>query len=513
MSIFTNPGRRRNSALTRESEADNIQFNAMVRQLTEELSFERMDNADLRESMQDLSRAVEDMGWKPLGSVGYGDSGMDLEAIRRCTETTRPLYAANPLVKRGIRARIGYIWGEGVTVTGRSVSRIVKANAAAMFSRTAQGENEAAAATDGNVVFHLSRRDRKMHRIPLAQIGEYVVDPDHPDVKWFVKRVWSISGIDVGTGQRINETKEVWYPTLDYVDASLPIPVAIGGTPVEQAEVIHVITFNRQIGWLWGVPDLLPAIFWSRAYKEFLESHYTLVRSLARFAFKVTDTRPSGSAAKRAAIKIAAPQNVDPTTGQRSDAGAVATMGQGVDLLAVNKAGANVDFEAGKPLAAMVASAMEVPLTTILSESSAATDEALDMPTVKSAQARQEQWAENIVRMLEYLGGAGVKVQFPPIQAAPIHRVVQAIVTAASAGVLFPAEVRDLIVKAMHGYGIEPRSGLPEPGEWKQYVTPQALNPGTSPQQTPDDTGSAPDGQRTPAGAQADGDHEMRPTE
>lgn len=500
-------------AVASETEAQVTGYNTMLAQITEELRFEQADNADLRESMQELSRAVEDMGWKPLGSIGYGDSGMDLDAIRRVTETTRPLAAANPLVKRGVRARTGYVWGEGITITGRSTQRIVKANAESMFSRTAQGENEVAAATDGNVVFHLSKRDKKMNRLPIAQIGEFAVDPNHPDVPWFIKRSWTVLGVDITTGRQVNERKEFWYPTLEYIESGNPVPATIGTTPVEQNEVIHVIRFNRQIGWLWGIPDLLPAIFWARAYKEFLEANYTLMRSLARFAFKVTDSRPSGSAAKKAAIKIAAPQNYDPTTGQRSDVGGAVAMGQGVDLLAVNKAGANVDFEAGKPLAAMVASSMEVPLTTILSESNASTDEALDMPTVKSAQARQEQWAENIVRMLEYLGGAGVKVQFPPIQAAPIHRVVQAIVTAAAAGVLFPGEVRDLMIKALHGYGIEPKAGMPEPGEWKQYVTPAALNPGTTPQQTPNDTDTGPNDQRTAGGALADGDHEQRSSE
>lgn len=492
-------------------EAHAGQFAALVEELTMTIE----DNIDLRESMHDLERAVEDLGWKPLGTNGFDDNGMTLDAIRTSTSTTRPLLAANPLVKRGVSARIGYIWGEGLTIKGTKTKPVVEKNLRTLFGGTAAAENENAAATDGNVCFQVNRLTQKIERIGLGQIGEFASDPDHPDTIWFIKRVWTTDTVNIETGAREHKRNQLWYPTLDYIDSGNPIPAMIGGVNVEQFGALHVEKFNRQIGWTWGIPDLIPVLFWSKAYKEFLESQYTLVRSLARFAFKAVDARPKGSAATKAAAKLANPVNYDTGTRQRSDAGGIVAMGQGTDLLAINKAGANVDFNAGKPLAAMVAAGLQVPLTTLLAESTAATDEALDMPTVKAAQARQEQWSEAIVRMLKYLGCRNVVVTFPPIQAAPVHRVIQAIVTAASAGILFPEEVRDLIVKALHAYGIDPKNGLPKAGEWKQYVTPAALNPGTTPQKTPNDTGTpgAGDGDRTPAGAQADGDHEQRPSE
>ncbi|HXJ66381.1 MAG TPA: hypothetical protein VNN79_21675, partial [Actinomycetota bacterium] len=213
--------------------------------------------------------------------------------------------------------------------------------------------------------------------------------------------------------------------------------------------------------------------------------------------------------AKKAAIKVAVPQTAD-AMGNRTDTGATAVMSAGLDLAAVNKAGASVDFSAGRPLAAMVAAALDLPLNVILAESDQGEAADLDVPTVKAMQFRQQQWSEGLVRMFAYLGARTAKIVFPPIQAAPLHRVIQAIVTAASAGVLFPSEVRDLIVKALRSYGIDPRAGLPDPGEWKAYASPQAANPGTPPQQTPNDTATGPPDQRTAGGALADGDHEMR---
>lgn len=466
------------------------------------------DNEMLAESVEDLQRAVDELGWAPLfGPYGGADeSGMRLDSIRKLIKQTRSLVAGNPLVRKGVLSRTGFIWGEGITVTGNRTKQIIDKNDKLIFSPDARQELESALATDGNILFLLDRNTQKIIRIPMSQVADFIISPEDGETIQFIKRVWTVRTL-TSTGTVEDKHQEVWYPTIEFVEDN-PIPAVIARVPVEQNRAINIVSVNQQIGWLWGVPDLLSVLFWARAYKEFLEAEYTLVRALAKFAFKVTDTRPKGKGAKAAAVKIARPADQNGI-----DAGATVTTPGGMDMVAINKAGANVSFDAGRPLAAMVAAGLEVPLSILLAEPRQSTNNyeiSLDPSTVKAAQARQAVWADELTRMFVYLGATKAKVEFPPIQSAPIHRVIQSIVTAASSGVMWPEEVRELIVKTLVDFGLNAKNMLPGPEEWQAYANKAQQNPGTSPFNTPDN--SDPVG-RSPAGPLADNDHEMRPSE
>lgn len=459
------------------------------------------DNGLLRESVEDLQRAVDEMGWAPLFGPysGAEESGMRLDAIRKLISHTRSLVAGNPLVRKGVLSRTGFIWGEGITVTGNKTAAIIKKNDKLIFSPDARQELESALATDGNILFLLDRKTQKIIRIPMSQVSDFIISPEDGESLQFIQRTWTVRAMN-DKGVVVDKRQTVWYPTIEFVADNPTLPAVIGKEPVEQDRAINIVSVNQQIGWLWGVPDLLSVLFWARAYKEFLEAEYTLVRALAKFAFKVTDTRPKGQGAKGAAVKIAR------SAEQKGiDAGATVTTPGGMDLVAINKAGANVSFDAGRPLAAMVAAGLEVPLSILLAEPRQSTNNyeiSLDPSTVKAAQARQALWADELTRMFVYLGATRASVEFPPIQSAPIHRVVQSIVTAASSGVLWPEEVRELIVKTLVDFGLNAKSALPEPEEWQAYANKSQLNPGTSPLNPPGDSGPL-----------ADGDHEQRPSE
>ena len=499
--------------LVRGGSPENSVDVALFQEMRETLGREIDQNELLQESIEDLQRSVDEIGWLPLGTNVDG-AGLRLDTIRKASDTMRAMVAANPMVKKGIRARIGFIWGEGIHYgveggkgkqgrTPPAMQKIIDKNNILVFSDVAYEELETAAATDGTVVFVLDKSTQQITRMPITQISDWALDPDNGETFQFIKRQWSVRKLNTSTGEVKNETIKVWYPTVEYAQTGASLPATINGDPVEQNMAINIVQVNKQLGWVWGVPDLMSVLFWARAYKEFLESQYTLVRSLARFAFKITDTRPKGAGAKSAAIKVATPN------GSSNDTGATTTLPGGMDLMAINKAGANVDFEAGKPLATMVAAGLEIPLSALLSEDAGSADALLDPTTAKAMQARQRLWAAEFARMFTYFGVVKPKITFPPIQAAPVHRVVQAIVTAAASGVLFPEEVRGLMVKAMIDYGIDALPGIPAPGEWAKYANPVQANPGTSPLNTPDPTDTGTSG-RSPAGALADGDHEQR---
>ena len=490
----------------RENASESAQFMEMYNALRAAQD----QNELLEESVEDLQRAVDEIGWAPLFGAGAtaNETGFQMDSLRKLTSQTRSLVAANPLVRKGVKARTGFVWGEGVTVTGNKTKQIVSKNNKLVFSAAAKEELESALATDGNVIFILNRLTQKIIRVPISQVSEYILSPEDGESIQFIKRTWAVSELNPSTGNVHNVTKNVWYPTVEYIDDGGTIPALIKKDPVEQNQAINVVSVNKQIGWTWGVPDLLSVLFWARAYKEFLEAEYTLVRALSRFAFKITDTRPSGSGANKAAVRLARPAGVPGI-----DAGGTASMSGGMDMVAINKAGANVSFDAGRPLAAMVGAGLEVPLSILLAEAGQSTNNyeiSLDPSTVKSVQARQDIWIDEFERMFRYLGATTAKVEFPPIQSAPIHRVIQSIVTAASTGIMWPEEVRELTIKTLVDFGLNPKDGLPDPEEWQAYSSPKQENPGTPPLNTPDGSNSK---NRSPAGAMADGSHEMRPSE
>ncbi|MBM0124562.1 hypothetical protein [Pimelobacter simplex] len=72
----------------------------------------------VQEGFADIELAADDRGWalashrleEQLTRKGLGD------IARNC----RVMVVASPLIKRGVQLRIGYIWGQGVTVTARA---------------------------------------------------------------------------------------------------------------------------------------------------------------------------------------------------------------------------------------------------------------------------------------------------------------------------------------------------------------------------------------------------------
>src|SRR4249919_437472 len=93
-------------------------------------------------------------------------------------------------------------------------------------------------------------------------------------------------------------------------------------------------------------------------------------------------------------------------TGQPNDIGATAVTDDSTQLEAVPKTGATIDSESGRPLAAMVAAGLGVPVTMLLGDpgttGARATAETLDRPTELEMGLRRELWAETDRRLLYY---------------------------------------------------------------------------------------------------------------
>lgn len=424
----------------------------------------------LQESFADAMLALDDVGWKPLG--GDEDATeIRLETIKTISQTTRGLVAINPLIKRGVAVRTTYIWGEGVKFDGVAEDDPIltdRTNKKFLFSPQAYAEMEACMATDGQLFTLISKAKGrrlvsstgvpKITRVPMREITGTMSDPENKEDVWFYRREFTVESQSYSTGEKNVKTVTAWYPATDY-DQTNGKPFNIQGKPVVWNAAILHNTANKQVGWKWGAPDLMSVIFWTKAYKEFLENSATLVKAYSRFAFKVTAQTKNGVSG--AATKVAAQPTRDPFTGEVQNVGGTAVMGMGTSLSTIGRTGGSVDFSAGLPLAAMVAAGLEIPLTSLTADggsSNRSAAETLETPTLKAMKARQQLWGGYFERLFDYLGKPNVKVIWGQIDAGDLLRKMQAITAALPLNVLHAEELRELVVTALE---IQSDKGMP----------------------------------------------------
>lgn len=380
---------------------DTVTDLATVRQ---QLSSERDMNELLTESIADLELAAEDRGWTRLS--GELDREFTREGRTNIARICRMLAIANPLIKRGIGLRTAYVWGAGVQVQARaeSVNEIVQvfldANSAALTSGQAREELERALATDGNIFLALFTDTRsgavRVRSIPTDEINAIVSNPEDRDEPWYYRREWTALVVEDGyVGERTRrETRRAYYPALGYNPTRKP--KMIDGVPVYWDAPIKHGSVNRLDGWSWGIGDVYASHAWATAYKDFLTDWAKLVKALSRFAWRATgDTR---SKAQAAAAKIRASMD---------GVGDTAVMGSGQSLEAIPKSGATIDSDSGRPLAAMVAAGLGVPVTMLVADpgvtGARATAETLDKPMILEFTGRRELWTGILTDILAYV--------------------------------------------------------------------------------------------------------------
>jgi hypothetical protein len=369
----------------------------------------------LAESLADLELAFEDRGWERLAVNASRE--FSPEGLRRARELCRVMTVANPLLKRGLGLRKAYVWGQGVGISvrdkgdqGQDVNAVVQdflddPFVKKTFSGTqAHEEMEQAAFTDGDLFLALftSRLTGKVQPrwVPVDEISGIIHDPQDQISVWYFKREYvERTIVDGVTRERI---RTVYYPALGYEPQLRP--PTIDGYDVLWDAPVRMVSVNRPSGSSRGVPDAFAAVAWARHYKEFLEQWATLMRALARYAWK---TKTRGDRVKTVAAKVAAAPTTDYRGGNPAGVGATANMDPNTDLEAIPKTGATIDADSGRPLAAMVATALEVPVTMLLGDpgvtGARATAQTLDQPTELGFQLRQELWAEFMTDVLNHV--------------------------------------------------------------------------------------------------------------
>lgn len=364
---------------------------------------------ELQESIADMQLAREDAGWTRI--IGETEKEFTRDGIQRNADLCRAYALANPLIKRGLNVRAAYVWGQGVGITAsetgengrQDVNKVIQkflddpGNRRVFTGHQARLDNESAIGTDGNrfVACFTDQIDGdvQVRIIPFDEVQEILTNPEDSSEAWYYYRAWTEKKIV--NGRTATVERKAYYP-------------AIGFHPVVQhrkiddievmweAPVCHVKD-NNLAEWNWGVPDAYAAIPWIKAYKTYLEDWATLMRSLARISWQVKAADRHSAVAARKGLD-------DAMKAPGAGGGFVGTNAQ---LEAVPKSGADIDAESGKPLAVMVAAALEIPVTLLTgdpgSTGARAVAETLDRPMILGFESRREVWTEAYRAILNHV--------------------------------------------------------------------------------------------------------------
>lgn len=367
---------------------------------TLEHRLEEMADALAEHSRPDLF-AAEDAGWTTLSD---NTAGPGLDHIRKSSARARAAWAQDALLARGVALRTGYTWAHGWTVAARDedVQAVIDAftadpgNDRAWTGQAARLRNDRGLQLDGNLIVALLTDPAtgrvRARLIPLSQVGDPIGDPDDAATVRYWPRTYTHGGRLV----------TVLHPDLAYRPNARPR--ALNGKEVLwDAPVLHV-SADSLPGWTWGMPEVARAVKWGAGYSRFLESWARLTESLSKIAWKAT--APTGRAAQR--VRDAATADGD-----------MVVHGETQRFEAVSKSGATIDSNSGRPLAAMVAAALDVPVTMLTSDpgvtGARATAETLDEPMRRMIRLRQGVWADAERRILDHVVDAAVVAPAGPL--------------------------------------------------------------------------------------------------
>lgn len=442
--------------------------------LREDLHSARWQAQLMEEGMRELEMEIlgDSPEWRRFGMMIERDisrSGLD-----NIMDLSRAMYLANPLIQRAVNVRAYYVWAQGVTYEANDdrIQELVvdptiedEFNMEELFGHQGALLTEIDQALDGNTfmpLFTSDDGDVAVRSVPSEEIREIIVNPQDERKVWFYRRQYVERSYDEGTRSISTKQREVLYPSCYYNPGAKPSTID-GHDVLWDAPILHLRTGGTK-HMQYGIPETYAAIDWARAYRTFLEDWHTIVRSLARFAWRSVSKGKSkrerlkeklggGGADQGDELEEGGPIRRPPVPGS------VYVGGPSDELTPINKSGATTSAEDAKPSRQMVGAAMDLP-DTILSgdvqQGAMATAKTLDRPTELAMLSRQKLWAAHRERIFRHrinvmvragqLPGAvrryadgvyvepamdpTVNVVFPPILEHDVKETVGAIVSA-----------------------------------------------------------------------------------
>ncbi len=419
--------------------------------------------------------AAEDNGWRRV----FGSTrDIDVKFLTDKADQVELAATFNPLIKRGLSLGEAYVWGSGVSISvrdeaseGQDVNAIIQEflddpRAKLIADIEGQLRMERRLGTCGEVWLALPTDMRSgkvaLRLIPASQVQQVISDPEDEDSRWFVYRMWTAGKkqfkrlypiLGYRPARRDRQYQGDDYPDLRGVDIEWDTPV--------RPHLVNQLG-NRGIG--YGCA----ALPWATAYKTYLEAWHKLMLALAKFAWRAKSARADKAADIAQQVLQAA-------------AGSSAVMDPNTQLEAISKSGATFDAGSGRPIAAVVAAALDVPVTMLLADpgvtGARAVAETLDQPTENGFNLRRKLWAAVIRDVCDWVinvavesgrlhgtirrdgdrtwaelpdgDGRTVVVDWPEYDSVPVETLVKAIVQAQQTDVLPPLIVLRLLLKAL----------------------------------------------------------------
>lgn len=404
------------------------------------------ENEILREELSSVKAMMDAdaVGWTAISGIGgQGAPGLSLSTLKSSSAQIREYAVGNPLIKRGLNLRYSYVWSKGVQIPGineETGKRGRKSNLEnfyrhpvnqdSIFSDGAHQAMEFAAGTDGCFLLLGEESSKVVRPIPISEVAGVYVNPEFSGEIWAILREWNPNPADTTTLRRR------WYYSDQFTGVKKQsIQDELGKSiPVDSKHTLIDFWANRQVGWAYGAPDALAAMGYVRQYTELMMNGKTMTDALARFASKVKVGSKAG--ANNVGVKLG-----------NGGAGQAAVIGEGNEMDIFSAAGKTYDFNGIRPVASLVATALEVSIIHLLSDPGAAgssygSASNLDLPTKRAMVARQNLWKSFIERVIKWGAGDELNVAFPSLDDPDPYREAQVVALAWNSGTVHADEVR-----------------------------------------------------------------------
>lgn len=457
---------------------DNTITEAISRAISDAIDPLMAENQELRESNAQVKAMFDyqDRGWQLLLGLAGGDTeyGLDLDDVKLIAEKAGTQVAAGALPKRAADLHFGFIFGNGFEIdgverekgaTGRPKGEVAfyenGINQESIFSGAATHELQYARFTTGNVIVLCDKSKKQVRRLPFVEVEDVMVNPDFSEEIWAYLRKWQ--------QQKPNgesETKQSWIYTNRYVGKKQKsISVAGKPIPVMQNTIAVDLRSNRQVGYTFGIPDAAAGLHHSAAYGEVMRYGQIVNESLAKVVYQVVQKTQKG--ASKVGVRMG-----------QGGAGQTAVVGEGQSIELVNKAQASFNFAAARPIAAMAATAWNVSVVDLLSDSSAAgssygAGNLLTAGMQNVMNGVRAEWTQFYQDVFAVMGFDRPKISWPPMEKPDSYRLAQEL--ALYSPNLFDEEVRAITLDRLDITGDS--SNIPPSLSARNTVTKQAASP------------------------------------
>lgn len=446
---------------------------------------EHSNNELLQERIAELELALDDAGYERIGDSNF-DKQFTKASIDKIAAMARVYWLKNPLIKRAVATQANYVFGQGVDVVAadEDVQTVVDAfmddskNRAELTGEQAMLTKEVELQVTSNLFFTFFTDPlngaTRVRTIPLSEITRIIYNPDDSKEPWYYYRQWQQPK---EPGSQKYEMHQAMYPDINYMPKG-GLPKHFNGIEVMALNPVYHVKTNCLSDMEYGVSEIYAAIDWAKAYKDFLEDWYTIVKSLSKFAWKATSkSGATGMAQAKQVLEgaingVSNPMNSD-LPGQAAQ---VWMSSDNFDLAPMPKSGATVAVDDGRRALLMVCAATGIyehyfgdPSTGNL-----ATAKAMEQPMLLMFQERQELWTDVFNTILGYVinqsalkpGGKlrgvmsfndygesyvdmgdtdrSVDVKFPPILQEDVNERIDAIVKSVTLSGQTPANTIDL---------------------------------------------------------------------